>query len=69
MSEQLAQQALNRAARGRTTLVIAHRLSTIREADWIVVIEDGRLVEQGTWDDLKAQAGVFDRLLSGMAKA
>jgi ATP-binding cassette subfamily B protein len=69
VSEQLAQQALNRAARGRTTLVIAHRLSTIREADWIVVIEDGRLVEQGTWDDLKAQAGVFDRLLSGMAKA
>jgi ATP-binding cassette, subfamily B, bacterial MsbA len=69
VSEQLVQQALNRAARGRTTLVIAHRLSTIREADWIVVIEDGRLVEQGTWDDLKAQAGMFDRLLSGMAKA
>jgi len=69
VSEQLVQQALNRAARGRTTLVIAHRLSTIREADWIVVLEDGRLVEQGTWDDLKARAGMFDRLLSGMARA
>ena len=69
VSEQLVQQALNKAARGRTTLVIAHRLSTIREADWIVVLEGGRLVEQGTWDDLKARAGMFDRLLSGMAKA
>jgi subfamily B ATP-binding cassette protein MsbA len=69
VSEQLVQQALNKAARGRTTLVIAHRLSTIREADWIVVLEDGRLVEQGTWDDLKARAGLFDRLLSGSVKA
>ena len=67
VSEQLVQQALNKAARGRTTLVIAHRLSTIREADWIVVLEDGHVVEQGTWDDLKAQAGMFDRLLSGVA--
>jgi subfamily B ATP-binding cassette protein MsbA len=67
VSEQLVQQALNKAARGRTTLVIAHRLSTIREADWIVVLQDGRVVEQGTWDDLKAQAGMFDRLLSGIS--
>jgi ABC-type multidrug transport system fused ATPase/permease subunit len=69
VSEQLVQQALNRAARGRTTMVIAHRMSTIREADWIVVLEKGRGVEQGTWDDLKAQAGMFDRLLSGVARA
>jgi subfamily B ATP-binding cassette protein MsbA len=69
VSEQLVQQALNKAAVGRTTLVIAHRLSTIRQADWIVVLEDGRLVEQGTWDDLKARAGMFDRLLSGAARA
>jgi subfamily B ATP-binding cassette protein MsbA len=67
VSEQLVQQALNKAARGRTTVVIAHRLSTIREADWIVVLEDGRLVEQGTWDDLKGRAGMFERLLSGAA--
>ena len=67
VSEQLVQQALARAAIGRTTLVIAHRLSTIRQADWIVVLEDGRLVEQGTWDDLKARAGMFDRLLSGVS--
>ena len=69
VSEHLVQQALGRVARGRTTLVIAHRLSTIREADWIVVLEDGRLVEQGTWDDLKSQAGMFDRLLSGVTSA
>jgi subfamily B ATP-binding cassette protein MsbA len=69
LSEQLVQQALNKAARGRTTLVIAHRLSTIREADWIIVLEGGRLVEQGTWDDLKARTGMFDRLLSGVAGA
>jgi ATP-binding cassette, subfamily B, bacterial MsbA len=69
VSEQLVQQALNRAARGRTTMVIAHRMSTIREADWIVVLEKGRVVQQGTWDDLKAQAGMFDRLLSGVARA
>ena len=69
VSEQLVQQALNKASRGRTTLVIAHRLSTIREADWIIVLEDGRLIEQGTWNDLKARAGMFDRLLSGMARA
>jgi subfamily B ATP-binding cassette protein MsbA len=67
VSEQLVQQALARAARGRTTLVIAHRLSTIREADWIVVLENGRLVEQGTWDDLKAMAGTFERLVNGLA--
>lgn len=69
VSEQLVQQALNKAAVGRTTLVIAHRLSTIRQADWIVVLEDGRLVEQGTWDGLKARAGMFDRLLSGVVRA
>jgi subfamily B ATP-binding cassette protein MsbA len=68
VSERLVQQALSKAAIGRTTLVIAHRLSTIRQADWIVVLEEGRLVEQGTWDDLKAQAGMFDRLLSAVAR-
>jgi subfamily B ATP-binding cassette protein MsbA len=67
VSEQLVQQALNKAARGRTLLVIAHRLSTIREADWIVVLDEGRVAEQGTWDSLRARAGMFDRLLSRVA--
>jgi len=65
ISEQLVQRALLNAARGRTTLVIAHRLSTVREADWIVVFDQGRVIEQGTWDDLRARGGAFDRLLLG----
>jgi ATP-binding cassette, subfamily B, bacterial MsbA len=66
VSEQLVQQALNNAARGRTTIVIAHRLSTIRDADWIVVFEHGRIVEQGTWTTLQAAKGTFDRLVHGL---
>jgi ATP-binding cassette, subfamily B, bacterial MsbA len=66
VSEQLVQQALSNAARGRTTLVIAHRLSTIRDADWIVVFERGHIVEQGTWTSLQAANGAFDRLVHGL---
>jgi subfamily B ATP-binding cassette protein MsbA len=66
VSEQLVQQALGNAARGRTTVVIAHRLSTIRDADWIVVFEHGRIVEQGTWSSLQAAKGTFDRLVHGL---
>jgi subfamily B ATP-binding cassette protein MsbA len=66
VSEQLVQQALANAARGRTTIVIAHRLSTIRDADWIVVFENGRIVEQGTWTSLQAAKGTFDRLVHGL---
>jgi subfamily B ATP-binding cassette protein MsbA len=66
VSEQLVQQALSNAARGRTTIVIAHRLSTIRDADWIVVFEHGRIVEQGTWTSLQAAKGTFDRLVHGL---
>ena len=65
VSEQLVQQALSNAARGRTTIVIAHRLSTIRDADWIVVFDHGRIVEQGTWTSLQAAKGTFDRLVHG----
>jgi ATP-binding cassette, subfamily B, bacterial MsbA len=65
VSEQLVQQALVNAARGRTTVVIAHRLSTIRDADWIVVFEHGRVVEQGTWESLQAAKGTFNRLVHG----
>lgn len=66
VSEQLVQQALTNAARGRTTIVIAHRLSTIRDADWIVVFEHGRIVEQGTWASLQSARGTFDRLVRGL---
>ncbi|MFB2531613.1 ABC transporter ATP-binding protein [Paracoccus sp. p3-h83] len=61
-SERLVQTALEDLSRGRTTLVIAHRLSTVRQADKIVVIEAGRVVEQGRHDDLLAQGGLYASL-------
>jgi ABC-type multidrug transport system fused ATPase/permease subunit len=63
-AEGLVQEALERLMVGRTTLVIAHRLSTVRAADRLVVISDGRIVEEGTHDDLVAASGVYARLLS-----
>jgi subfamily B ATP-binding cassette protein MsbA len=65
LSEHLVQSALQNAARGRTTLVIAHRLSTIRDADRIVVLNHGRVVEQGTWATLERAGGVFEQLTRG----
>jgi ABC-type multidrug transport system fused ATPase/permease subunit len=64
VSEQLVQQALQNAARGRTTIVIAHRLSTIRDANKLVVLDRGRIVEQGTWESLAAAGGTFQRLVA-----
>ncbi len=61
-SEALVQDALDRLARGRTTLVIAHRLSTVRKADQIIVMGHGRVVEQGDHDSLLARGGVYARL-------
>ncbi|MFD0936757.1 ATP-binding cassette domain-containing protein, partial [Methylobacterium trifolii] len=61
-SERLVQGALTRLMRGRTTLVIAHRLSTVREADLIVVMEAGRVIETGRHDDLIAAGGAYARL-------
>ena len=59
--------ALDRIAMHRTTIVIAHRLSTVRNADRIVVLEDGRLVESGRHDDLLERAGIYARLVSAQA--
>jgi len=56
------QQALDEALADRTALVIAHRLSTVRAADMILVVEDGRIVERGTHDQLLARGGRYAEL-------
>ena len=61
-SEMLVQEAIDRLMSGRTVLVIAHRLSTIKHADRILVIDEGRIVESGTHDELISKKGTYNRL-------
>lgn len=68
-SEQLVQQALTRLMQNRTSLVIAHRLSTVQHADEIIVLQQGRIVERGTHEQLLQQAGGLYQRLSTMQAA
>lgn len=62
-NERLIQRALDEQAKNRTTLVIAHRLSTIQNADCLVVMKDGRVVQTGNHKELLAQKGFYSELM------
>ncbi len=68
-SEQLIQASMASLLAGRTTFVIAHRLSTIRRADMILLLEEGRIVERGTHDDLMAARGVYHSMVMRQMEA
>ena len=62
ITEQKIQSAIDTIIRGRTSVVIAHRLSTVRNADLILVVDDGKIIEQGTHEQLMSRRGSYYRL-------
>lgn len=68
-TEQLVQEGMDRLMKGRTTFVIAHRLSTVRNSDCIMVLEQGRIIERGTHDQLIEEKGRYYQLYMGSAIA
>jgi len=65
----LIQKAMDRLMEGRTSFIIAHRLSTIRNADWILVMNDGDIVEQGTNEELLAKNGFYASIYNSQFEA
>ena len=68
-TERQIQQAMHRMTEGRTTFAIAHRLSTLRDAERLVVMDEGRIVEQGTHAELMRRQGVFYDLVKMQQEA
>ncbi len=67
-SERVVQDALDKAKEGRTTIVIAHRLSTIRNADLIIALDRGEVIEYGTHDDLMEHKGLYYELVTAQQR-
>ena len=66
-TERMVQESMDKLMKGRTTFVIAHRLSTVKNSDCIIVLEQGRIIERGTHDELLEQKGKYYSLYTGKA--
>ena len=68
-TEQQIQEAFDKLMKGRTSFIVAHRLSTIRNASLILVMKDGKIIEQGTHEELLAQEGFYNKLYNSQFQA